>query len=78
MVHTCPACNQEVPEEEGATHFMGHVMSNVTSAFAHNEAFQLAAQLTGIAITSGRPMREVVAVYQEAVRALMESGLFKG
>ena len=78
MVYTCPTCNEEIAEEEGATHYMGHVMADVTSAFSHNEAFSLAATLTEIAVKSGKPIAEVLAVYKEAVRALMESGLFKG
>ena len=76
MVYVCPTCNTEVAENDEASHLMGHIMSDVTGALSHNEAFDLAADLTKIAVTTGKPIGDVMNVYKEAVRLLMESGLF--
>ena len=78
MVYTCPTCNQDVQEDDKFNHELTHVMGNITGVFAHSETHRLALSLTELAVSADKPVKEVIDVYRDVVRALMESGLFKG
>jgi hypothetical protein len=79
----CPTCHAEVLEEQASTHYMGHMMEMadpiikiVRQGMGAQELRRTTMVLTQQAVSSGKTVDEVLAVYREMLQKLLESGLF--
>lgn len=81
MDWTCPQCGLEMADsmeimDHREKHHLNAMEDMMRRVFASSAAFQLAATLAEASATSGRPLSEVLEMFQEAARKLLESGLF--
>lgn len=72
----CPDCREELPDETGP--YMNHIGAHLLDAIPSRQptAVEMALNVADISARTGLSVPQVIELFRESLRGIMETGLF--